>query len=423
MYYESLSSSSLIPMKKKLLITVGAGASLDFGLPSVSAIDTFFDCCASKSHPLAKDPNSNLYRHCRDAINAYYGGAPRSGLRKWVNFEEVLYQLNLLVPYLSDLDRLQGTNALLTANTLPEVLHFGRDRRAVDGAVLGNLTSTLMNELVNHFIDACDAASMAKATEIAKLRQFLAALQDEFEIGIITLNYDNLFTQAMSGLHTGFDAKGNFDPMSVLTRTDWNFIYHLHGSVHFAMTGGTHNMHGITWVTTPSKGHVVHATGRNSQDSMEGTTYPMSPFVAGYGKTQQLLRQPFRTYFAQINRLVHEADSLLFLGYGFGDLHLNAVFSEVRNRHCPIVLVDWADDTQDPLPFRHDTWSYNLFKTLPGDARSMSSAGHTTPAYLGDLRAARDLEVSNNPAYPLAVWYNGMIEACQHPQKILKHLR
>ncbi len=410
-------------MKKKLLITVGAGASLDFDLPSVNAVDIFFDDCAGKSHPLADDPTSNLYRYCRNAISTYYADAPKPELRKRANFEEVLYQLNLLIPYLSDPDRLRGSNALLTANSLPEVMHFGRHRKAVDGTVLRDLTSMLMSELVDHFIDACATASTVKTAEIAELGQFLAALQNEFEIGIITLNYDNLFTQALSGLHTGFDTAGKFDPMSVLARTDWNFIYHLHGSVHFAMTGVAHDMHGITWVDTPSKDHTVHATGRNSQDSMEGTTYPMSPFVAGYGKTQQILRQPFRTYFAQVNRLVHEADSLLFLGYGFGDLHLNAAFSEVRDRYRPIVLVDCAADTQDPLPFRQDVWSYNLFTTLPGDAHTMSSAGHLAPAYLGDLRASRDLEVSNNPTYPLAVWYNGMLEACRHPQKILEHLR
>lgn len=75
-------------MKKKLLITVGAGASLDFSLPSVSEVDTFFDSFASKSHPLADDPTSNLYRYCRNAIDAYYGRTPRPELRKWVNFEK-----------------------------------------------------------------------------------------------------------------------------------------------------------------------------------------------------------------------------------------------------------------------------------------------------------------------------------------------
>ncbi|MCG5496584.1 SIR2 family protein [Ectothiorhodospira variabilis] len=411
-------------MKKKLLITVGAGASLDLGLPSVNAVDEFFDRCAGRSHPLADDPTSNLYRHCRDAINAYYGCAPKQGVRKWANFEEVLYQLNLLIPYLSDPDRLNGSSALLKPNSLPDVMQLGRCRKAVNGAVLGNLTSTLMSEMVNHFVDACALASTAKTAEIAELGRFLVALRQEFDIGIITLNYDNIFTQALPGLHTGFDSVGKFDPMSVLNRTEqWNFIYHLHGSVHFAMTGVGHDIHGITWVSTPSKNHTVHATGRNSQDSMEGTTYPMSPFVAGYGKAQQILRQPFRTYFAQVNRLVHEADSLLFLGYGFSDLHLNSVFSEVRDRRLPIVLVDWAKDDQDPLPLRNDVWSYNLFKTLPGDAHAMSSVGNSAPACIGELRAARDFEVSNNPKYPLAVWYNGMLEACRHPQKILKHLQ
>lgn len=409
--------------KKKLLIIVGAGASIDFGLPSVGAVDKLFDQEAGKTYPLVADPTSNLYRHCRDAINVYYGGSPKPALRKWANFEEVLYQINLLTSYVSDPLRLHGSNTLLRASFLPDVLEFGRTGKPADGDVLHGLTNTLMDALVDHFIDACATASTAKATEIAELGMFLKALQDEFEIGIITLNYDNLFTQAVTGLHTGFDSTGKFDPMSVLARTGWNFLYHLHGSVHFAMERVAHDLHGVTWTSTPTKSGAVHAAGRSSQHSMEGTAYPMSPFVAGYGKTQQILRQPFRTYFAQVNRLVHEADSLLFLGYGFGDLHLNAAFSEVRNRHRPIVLVDWAADTQDPLPFRNDTWSYNLFKTLPGNAHAMCSVRHSAQADLGDLRAACELEVSNDSNYPLAVWYNGMLEACRHPQKILNHLR
>lgn len=133
---------------------------------------------------------------------------------------------------------------------------------------------------------------------------------------------------------------------SVLRRDDWNFIYHLHGSVHFAMTGTGHDMHGINWAAIPAKGHEVHSSDRNDQDSMEGVAYPTSIIVAGYSKTQQILRQPFRTYYAQVNRLLHEADSLLFLGYGFSDLHLNATFSEARDRRRPVVVVDWRRMTK-----------------------------------------------------------------------------
>jgi hypothetical protein len=405
------------------LITVGAGASIDFGLPSVSYVDTLLDQCAGRLYPLASSPNSNLYRYFREAIDGYYAKSPKTALRKWANFEEVLYQLNLLIPYLSDLNWLHGSNALLASNILPEVLEFGRTQMPVDGGVLRTLTANLLDALVDHFIDACEQVSKTRTNEIADLGEFLNALQEKFDVGIITLNYDNVFTQACPGLHTGFDtATGAFNPLSVLDRKAWGFIYHLHGSVHFAMTGAGHDMHGITWTTTPSKGDAVHASGRNSQDSMEGTTYPMSPFVAGYGKTQQILRQPFRTYFAQVNRLVHEADSLLFLGYGFGDLHLNAAFSEVRDRRRPAVIVDWAKDDQDTLPFRYDNWTYQLFNALPGDASLMSQEDHVAPAMVSDLKATSELEVSKDPQYPLAVWYSGLLAACRNPQKIVTYL-
>lgn len=410
-------------MKKKLLVIVGAGASIDFGLPSVPDVDKLLDRRAGGVFPLDSDPASNLYRYCRDAIQDYYATAPKPALRERVNFEEVLYQLNLLAPYLADPNRLHGSSALLSPKSLPQVRGDGGSRRSVDGSILGTLTSNLMDALVDHFIDACDQASRAKQLELGQLGQFLRALHDRFEVGIVTLNYDNVFTQAAPGLHTGFDAvTGKFEPLSVLDRTAWGFIYHLHGSVHFAMTPTARHMHQISWRMTPSKDAAVHASGRNSQASLEGPSYPMSPFIAGYGKTQQILRQPFRTYFAQVNRLAHEADSLLCIGYGFGDLHLNSEFSEIRSRHCPVVLVDWAKDDEDPLPFRHDKWAHRLFGTLGGDAHSMSGVAHAAPADVAELKANNELEVSTDQKYPLAVWYNGFLAACRNPDRILQHL-
>jgi NAD-dependent SIR2 family protein deacetylase len=411
-------------MKKKLLITVGAGASMEFGLPSVSKIDTLFDECAGRCFPLASDPTSNLYKYCREAIQTYYSKSPKPALGKSVNFEEVLYQLNLLVPYFSDPNRLHGSNALLVPGALPDVLEDGHGPKAVDGNGLRNMTSILLDTLVDHFIDGCAAAAVTKSAQITQLGAFLAALRKEFDIGVITLNYDDIFTQAFPGLYTGFDpTTGEFEPLSVFRRARWGFIYHLHGSIHFAMMGGSHDMHRIRWEATPTKDASVHATGRNTQDSMEGTAYPTSTIVAGYGKTLQILRQPFRTYFAQVSRLIQEADSLLFLGYGFGDLHLNAAFSEVRNRRRPVVIVGWADDKEDPLPFRHDTWSHQLIRTLPTNAGKMSMPGHAAPASIREIKDAGELEVSNDPDYPLAVWYNGLLEACQNPDKIISHLR
>ncbi|GJD32713.1 hypothetical protein PMNALOAF_3990 [Methylobacterium adhaesivum] len=409
--------------KRKLLIVVGAGASLDFGLPSVSDVDRILDARAAALYPLASDPTSNLYRYCRNEIDAYYKASPKPALRNWTNFEEVLYQLNLLSPYFGDPSHVRGSNALLSPVDLPDVLVSGA-KRAVDSDIIKSLTSALIDELVDSFIDKCSNLPSIKSREIAEVNNFLSVLRKEFDVGIMTLNYDNVFEQADPNLFTGFDpATGVFDASSVFARGQWDFVYHLHGSIHFAMTGTSSAMHGITWRKIPTKDAAVHASGRNLQDTAEGTDYPISPIVAGYGKTNQTLRQPFRTYFAQANRIIHEADALMFIGYGFGDLHLNAVFSDISNRRRPTLVVDWASNDQDPLQFRHDNWTYNLFRTIPANAFEMAEPGHKAAPDVADLKSNNQVEHSINPNYPLAVWYNGFLEACRNINKLLPHLR
>ncbi|MBK8964336.1 MAG: SIR2 family protein [Candidatus Competibacteraceae bacterium] len=169
---------------------------------------------------------------------------------------------------------------------MPKILEYRKTLKCVDGEILTNLVKTLMDSLVDLFIDICATATVEKSAQIAQLNCFLAELEKEFDIGIITLNYDNIFTQAYPNLYTGFTPiTGMFNPLSVLSREEWGFIYHLHGSIHFAMTGTAQDTHGITWTATPTKGASVHALGRDIQDSMEGIAYPTSIIVAGYGKT------------------------------------------------------------------------------------------------------------------------------------------
>jgi hypothetical protein len=61
--------------------------------------------------------------------------------------------------------------------------------------------------------------------------------------------------------------------------------------------------------------------------------------VASYGKTQQILRRPFRSYYSELDRLLSSADGLLCLRYGFADLHLNAALEGYRDaRHRPVVM-------------------------------------------------------------------------------------
>ena len=409
-------------MKKKLLITVGAGASLDFGMPSVSDIDKLFNKFANDNFSLTTGSNKNLYSFIRDEINSYYQKCPKSGLRKSVNFEEVLYQILLLCGSLGDNYFYNASNALFLTKKLPNVNHFGKEH-PVDSNILRHLASHLVDSLLGEFINRCDQIKKDKKTELLKLESFLSTLTDQFDIGIISLNYDNIFTQAKPDLNTGFTkGSGIFDLQTVTNDSTWNFIYHLHGSVHFSMEGDSLNMHAIKWNDKPSKNHKTESAGRNTQDSTEGTPYLTSPIIAGYGKTNQILRPPFRSYYSQIDRLVLEADSYLFLGYGFNDLHLNSAFSTIRSRQRPVVIIDWANDNQDPLQFRHDIWSENLFRTIPTNGSEMSFGNYSIPADIGELKRNKDFEISKNPKYPLAVWYSGVLDAYNNDSKVITKL-
>jgi NAD-dependent SIR2 family protein deacetylase len=53
---------------KKLLIIIGAGASLDFGMPSVTEIDKLFNSWASRHLPLANNERENLYTWVKDKV-------------------------------------------------------------------------------------------------------------------------------------------------------------------------------------------------------------------------------------------------------------------------------------------------------------------------------------------------------------------
>jgi hypothetical protein len=49
----------------------------------------------------------------------------------------------------------------------------------------------------------------------------------------------------------------------------------------------------------------------------------------------------------------------------------------------------------------------------------MTWLGHTFPNRVARLKAAKEFEISNNPDTPLAIWYNGMLAACDNIEKVM----
>lgn len=313
-------------------------------------------------------------------------------------------------------------NAFLNLRELP-IVRTSRGEITVNGNDLRFLCSLLVDNLINDFRCRCVNVQRNITPEFESFRNFMGQLREDYDVAFISLNYDNLVTQACPNLFTGFDHNsGGFCPESVYARADWDLIYHLHGSVHFDMRGAEHDMHAITWNPDLTTRFNQNSLGRNLQGTTEGIQMPTSVIVAGYGKAYQIQRLPFRIYYSQIDRIAQESEAFLFIGYGFNDLHLNKCFHGIRRGARPVVVIDWAADNEDPLNWRGDLWSYNLFRTIPGNASERSARGHTSAALIAELKENNRFEVSTNPSYPLSVWYGGFVRACQHYDLIRNEL-
>lgn len=417
--------------KKKLLLIVGAGASVEFGMPSVSAVGGIINKAIQARYPLMSAPTTNLYEHIEGAITRYWTQSVPSYLRRAPHFEDILYAIFATAAAYPAGAYTSALGALITANKLPDVSFFSKQAQLVGSNTLHDLGNASVDAIIEQFRSACLTSQHTKVAEFAQLQTLVAALQADFEIAVVTLNYDDVMYRAFPGIETGFDpATGKFDEHRILNRSEWPCMLHLHGSVHFDMplpTAPTDDLHEICWQANLSAQFQQNASGRSSRKYAEGADFPTSVIVAGYGKTSQILRRPFRTYYSELDRLVSDCDAALFAGYGFGDVHLNMAFETYRDRRRrPIAVIGYAPDDAMTMGGA-DLGDLNpmittLIHTLRTDFGSMRALGHSAPDTVQALKAAQEFEVSTNSDTRLALWYNGMIAACANAAKVVAQL-
>ncbi|MDD2659576.1 MAG: SIR2 family protein [Methylococcales bacterium] len=405
--------------KKKILVVVGAGASIELGMPSVRCINNLFVQWAKDDYSLASNEYDNLYSFFVREIERYKKDHLEEHLRTPTNFEEALYVMYLLPAFFLNGVYTSSIGAFLSGRKLPDIRRLGRHQIA-DSYVLGSLASYLIELLLHEFRERCQKVECNYKDQLDKWKGFLSSLDNDFEIAIVSLNYDNLVYQALPSLNTGFDpVTGLFKSETIFYRKNWRCLLHLHGSVHFDI------FNGLKWIDDLSKAYNPYsggARGISDRHTQEGGVFPVTEIVIGYGKLYQLQGQPFRTYHAELDRLVHECEGVLFLGYGFSDEHLNSAFSGYHdNRRPPVVVIDYAEgDTMTtsrscPNALSSAIQAIRIFGVEP---TSMQWSGNNYPARVEKLKEINAFESSNDPNTPLSIWYGGMQKACCNYQKI-----
>jgi hypothetical protein len=271
------------------------------------------------------------------------------------------------------------------------------------------------------FRSRCRTPAPEFVPRIDRLGTFFSALAKEYDVAVATTNYDNLIYRSLPGIETGFDpADGLFSQGRIIDRPSWPCLLHLHGSVHFDMnlTAKGH-LHDIVRQDDLNKKFHQNSFGRDSVQTTEGNQVPTSSIIVGYGKTEQIQRAPFRTYYSELDRLVHKSDAILFLGFSLIDSHVRQAFTDYRDgRDRPVVFIDYANDG-DMLA----GGAFDLANTGPARAmRVFGVARHSMPDTVDNLKAAKDFERFDEPGRRLSIWYNGMLDACENADKIVNEL-
>ena len=349
-------------------------------MPSANGLHDLLLESAARYFPLADKPDENLYGFLYEAIKADWS---ESYSGKTPNFEEVLYAIYV---HASSHPAGKFTGALgasVGPKDFPEILYFG-SRKPVDANVLRHLSQHLVDDLIDEFRKRCREPEPGLLPKIDELGRFFAALAGEFNVAVVTTNYDDLISRSLPKLVTGFDPKkGLFEPGRIIDRRSWPCLLHLHGSVHFDMDLTDGDLHGRKWQNDLTAQFHQNSFGRSMLFTTEGNQFPTSSIIAGYGKTEQIQRRPFRTYYSELDRLAYYSDAVLFLGFSLLDAHVQQVFADYRDsRNRPVVFIDYADDgtmLAGHDPNQHETGPARALKVFRVNVRSTEVAYPAVP--------------------------------------------
>ena len=365
-------SALLRARRRKLLVILGAGSSVSCGIPGSGAIGAEMKVWSTEWKKPPEFPNGvgrGAFNDLWEVIEQYYSRDPHPHLGIPLNFESVLAEMTALASWVSPSpfgNALSGAlrdSAVSTQFTWPPAPpgspYFFRH-------LILEQTGDLLAQLAR-YIRHHSRMLHENNTNFQTYRKLLGVLATEFDLGIYSLNYDNLAIRALPDFFTGF-REGKFDARQVALRREWDFVYHLHGSVHYSLSHGSDR--GMAWQTDLTTDFID--TGR-AFPYMASNFNPIlrTTLIAGGFKLDQILADPAQSFYAALIRHVHEADSILIAGYGFSDHHVNRA---LQNRcdfapssfsgRPPVVVLTKTDAAIGRTGARRDFWAWELTHAL-----------------------------------------------------------
>jgi hypothetical protein len=406
--------------KKKLLVILGAGSSKPLGMPLVSDLDK---CMRQWGKGWAKlNGLKDHFRKLCCSVRAYYK-AGGSGLRPDPNFEKVLGEMVALAHWMEPAPWGDTLRRVVSNGTPRLTFRYHNEKYGPTEELMDQL-NYLLGALARHMRALSRELDSTSTQEREKYRELLRGLRKKFDVGVYNLNYDTAALGALPDAYTGFSETGSFEPGLVHKRTAWDFVYHLHGSVHYSLNRRFGDE--ICWKQNLTEGEFFDAPeGRSSDKRSEGRSFPMTTLIAGGFKLDQLLVEPFHSLHGALIRHVYAADAILIGGYGFVDVHINRALRNCFNAgnaspRVPVMVLNRACDKTDPMAFRNDMWAIELCSTLSTDGHFFAEHGHASPPVPAELAKRDAFEV--DARHRVALWHGGFIKAERRLPSIIRWL-
>ena len=391
--------------KQRALVILGAGASIEYGVPATIPFTDIIEAAVLSDRWVQSQQGDIAYKTIKRRLKRYLHNP---GV---VHFEQIYHCAHELI-------YLQRPDPSAVDEYRPILVPFLRDTSKTTGnalrALVGKMTEVIYCEVA--------ARCATPAHSINPFRAFLMDLESKSIPRLYTTNYDDFALQAAPALYTGYDRKGanetTFDVDGFWDRWNDPCLFHLHGSVHMSYSRGAARgpFADLVWFDDAKEACKSASFSGSGLRRMDGSQVLRAPIVTGLDKLSRLQQRPLPYFYAALTRDVMEADVIYVVGAGLGDLHLNTLLAEARERPrpAPLLFVDWWNGGFD----RHaqpDRKALEMFHALRIHIGGPSVAA---PAKVGDWLVAADGTA--------AIWSGGfqsfLKETAQHEavRKVLK---
>jgi NAD-dependent SIR2 family protein deacetylase len=327
----------------RAVILIGAGASIDFGVPSTAKITNEIEQFVKADEWMGLSGGAAAFQTIKLRLGEYLSSPDV------VNFEHIYHcahELMFISPHTDG--ALDEYRPILN----PFICNLDNLTKYALRALCHDMTKVIYERISR----CCDD----EALNLASLTAFLEKIESKHITRIYTTNYDDLVLQAAPHLYTGFSARLDGEPRRFKAENFWahentNAVFHLHGSVHL---GFPHpipkegDIGELYWFDNRAEA-LEHSSFHGSDDRrMDGSSVLCSAIITGLDKLSRLQQRPMSHYYSAMARDMMTADIIYVIGSGLTDIHLNTWLKEARTKNPkpPILIIDlW------PRPFLEQT--------------------------------------------------------------------